>query len=107
MFHTTTAPLNGVLIGKKNIALAAAFVMSCTVAVHAGTTGAEFQGLYDLLFGWMQGFLARAIALAASIAGAFYGLAKQNPLLGITGVIFAVILSVGPGVINGILTAVI
>ncbi|NJM44363.1 MAG: hypothetical protein HC858_11010 [Brachymonas sp.] len=78
-----------------------------TGAAVAGTTGTEFQGLYDLLFGWAQGYLARAIAIAASIAGALYGLAKQNPMLAITGVIFAVILSIGPGIINGILTAVV
>jgi len=80
----------------------------CVAAVSfAGTSGAEFQGLYDLMIGWAQGYLARAIAIAASIAGALYGLAKQNPLIALIGVVFAVILSVGPGVINGIVTAVI
>ena len=78
-----------------------------TSAAVAGTSGTEFQGLYDLLFGWAQGFLARSIAIAASIAGALYGLAKQNPMLAISGIIFAVILSIGPGIINGILTAVV
>ena len=89
------------------LALGICFTVLMTGAAVAGTSGTEFQGLYDLLFGWAQGYLARAIAIAASIAGALYGLAKQNPMLAITGVIFAVILSIGPGIINGILTAVV
>ena len=85
------------------------FVLLAVLAAgaRAGTTGAEFQGLYDLMFGWIQGYLARAIAIASSIAGALYGLSKQSPMLALIGIVFAVIFSVGPGVINGILTAVI
>ncbi len=88
-------------------ALAFAFLLFVVQGAHAGNTGAEFQGLYDLLFGWIQGYLARAIAIAASIAGALYGLSKQSPMLALIGIVFAVIFSVGPGVINGILSAVI
>jgi conjugal transfer pilus assembly protein TraA len=73
----------------------------------AGETGTEFQSLYDLLLGWAQGYLARSIAIAASIMGALYGMAKQNPILALIGIVFAVILAIGPAVINGIVAGVI
>lgn len=81
--------------------------LAATKAVQAGETGAEFEPLYDLLLGWAEGFLARALAIAASIIGALYGLAKQNPILALIGIVFAVILGIGPSIINGIVTAVI
>jgi conjugal transfer pilus assembly protein TraA len=81
--------------------------LAMAATASAGTSGEEFKGLFDLLTGWMNGYLARSVALAASIAGALYGLAKQNPLLATVGIVFAVILSVGPAVINGILSAVV
>ncbi len=83
-----------------------ALAMFAKVAI-AGTSGDEFEELYNLLLGWAEGFLAKAIALAASIMGALYGMAKQNPILALIGIVFAVILVVGPNVINGIVTAVI
>lgn len=73
----------------------------------AGTSGDEFEELYNLLLGWAEGFLARAIAISASIIGALYGMAKQNPILALVGIVFAVILAIGPSVINGIVSAVI
>lgn len=81
--------------------------LMATAAVMAGTTGDEFEELYNLLMGWAEGFLARAIAIAASIIGALYGMAKQNPILSLIGIVFAVILAIGPSVINGIVSAVI
>jgi conjugal transfer pilus assembly protein TraA len=89
------------------LATVALALMSLSTMSQAGTSGEEFKGLFDMLTGWMNGYLARSVALAASIAGALYGLAKQNPLLATVGIVFAVILSVGPAVINGILSAVV
>lgn len=99
-------------ISKKNkVVLFAPLVIVAGLMVSgiagAGETGAEFEPLYDLLLGWAEGFLARALAIAASIIGALYGLAKQNPILALIGIVFAVILGIGPSIINGIVTAVI
>lgn len=95
---------NKVVLFAPLLGLAALMVSNFVVA---GETGAEFEPLYDLLLGWAEGFLARALAIAASIIGALYGLAKQNPILALIGIVFAVILGIGPSIINGIVTAVI
>lgn len=85
---------------------ALAMTMVAAAAI-AGTTGDEFEQLYKLLLGWAEGFLARSIAIAASIIGALYGMAKQNPILALIGIVFAVILAIGPSVINGIVSVVV
>jgi hypothetical protein len=87
--------------------MAAVFLMLAPMFVLAGTTGAEFLDTYNLLFGWTTGYLARALAFAASIMGALIAVGKQQPLLAGIGIVFAVILGVGPNIVNGILTAVI
>ena len=46
----------------------------------AGTTGTEFTGLYNLVKGWSEGYL---------------------------GIIFAVLFAIGPGIIDGIASALI
>jgi conjugal transfer pilus assembly protein TraA len=87
--------------------IAALTMTMVAAAAIAGTTGDEFEQLYNLLLGWAEGFLARSIAIAASIIGALYGMAKQNPILALIGIVFAVILAIGPSVINGIVSVVI
>jgi conjugal transfer pilus assembly protein TraA len=89
------------------LALFALMSFMMLASVMAGTDGAEFEQLYNLLLGWAEGFLARSIAIAALIVGALYGLAKQNPILALIGIVFAVILAIGPNVIGGIVSAVI
>jgi len=78
-----------------------------TGAAIAGTTGTEFQAMYDLLLGWASGFLGKAMAIAAFLFGAGFGVAKQTILPAVLGVVFALVFAIGPGVINGMLTAVI
>lgn len=96
---------------SKNKLLKAAIValamLIVVTAATAGETGTEFKGLYDLLFGWADGYLGKAFAFAAFIAGIAAGVAKSSPMLGAIGVVFAIVISVGPGIINGILTATI
>ncbi len=99
------------ILKKNKVVLFAPLVIVAGLMVSgiagAGETGDEFEPLYDLLLGWAEGFLARALAIAASIIGALYGLAKQNPILALIGIVFAVILGIGPSIINGIVSAVI
>lgn len=101
--------MNGTGLTPKSggVALFALVALVAATTVMAGTTGDEFEDLYNLLLGWAEGFLARSIAIAASIIGALYGMAKQNPILALVGIVFAVILAIGPSVINGIVSAVI
>lgn len=87
------------------LALAAAMLMASVAT--AGTTGAEFQGLFNTISGWTNGFLGRALAIAAFLFGAGVGIAKQSIVPAILGVVFALVFAVGPGVINAMLTATI
>jgi conjugal transfer pilus assembly protein TraA len=88
-------------------AVVGASLLLAAQGATAGTTGAEFQGLYDMLLGWMQGYLGRGIAIGASLIGGITGLVKSNALLAAGGFLFAIAFSIAPGVINGVLSAVI
>ncbi len=73
----------------------------------AGTTGAEFQSLYDLVKGWSEGYLGRTLAIAAFLVGAIVGFAKSTAMPALIGIVFAVLFAIGPTIIDGIATAVI
>lgn len=73
----------------------------------AGTTGTEFGGLYDLVKGWSEGFLGRTLAIAAFLVGAIVGFAKSTAMPALVGIIFAVLFAIGPGIIDGIASALI
>jgi len=73
----------------------------------AGTTGVEFQAMYTLVIGWANGFLGKTMAIAAFVFGAGYGVAKQTIVPAALGIVFALVMAVGPGIIDGIVTAVI
>jgi len=81
-------------------------VLSIPVAV-AGTTGAQFGVLYNLVKGWTTGLLGRTLAIAAFLVGAIVGFAKSNAMPALIGIIFALLFAVAPGVIDGIASAVI
>ena len=76
-------------------------------AAFAGTTGTELQNLYTLVSGWSNGYLGRTIAVGAFLVGAIVGFAKSTAMPALVGVIFALLFAVGPGVIDGIASAVI
>lgn len=73
----------------------------------AGTSGTEFQTLYNLLVGWATGFLGKAIAIAAFIIGMGMGIARSSPIPALGGVVFALFVAYVPGVIGGIVTGVL
>lgn len=73
----------------------------------AGTTGSEFGGVYNLVKGWSEGLLGRTLAIAAFLVGAIVGFAKSTAMPALVGVVFAVLFAVGPGIIDGIASAVI
>ena len=83
-------------------------ILAATAGVAmAGTSGAEFGNLYNLLLGWTTGFLGKAMAFAAFLFGAGYGVASQTIVPTILGIVFALVFSVGPGVIEGMMTALV
>lgn len=84
-----------------------AVMLGMPMAAQAGTTGAEFQTFYTWILGIVQGYFGRAVAIAAVAMGAIISVAKGNPIPILVGIGFAVFLSYGPTVINGILTATI
>jgi conjugal transfer pilus assembly protein TraA len=91
---------------NNKLVLALALMLSAG-AVVAGTTGAEFTALYTLLFGWTTGFLGKSIAIGAFLIGAFAGFAKSTIMPALIGIGFALLFAIGPGIIDGIVTALI
>jgi conjugal transfer pilus assembly protein TraA len=88
-------------------ALALALCLLATTVSIAGTTGAEFQSLHTLLQGWAEGYLGRALAIAAFLVGAAIGFARGTAFPALVGLVFAVVFAIGPGVINGLISGVI
>lgn len=94
-------------VSKKTSLLAGLALILAAGVAQAGTTGTEFQALHTLLAGWAEGYLGKALAVAAFLFGSGYGVAKQTIVPAILGIVFAIVFSIGPGVINGMLTATI
>lgn len=78
-----------------------------TAAAHAGSTGTEFQDAYELLTGWVNGFLGRALAIAFLLVGLFMGIARQNLLACGVAIAAAFGLLITPTVLDNILSATI
>ena len=98
--------LNSINLAQtKKLALAAALLTGG--AVIAGTTGTEFQGFFTMMNNWATGYLGKGIAMAALVFGAGVGVAKQDITPAVIGVVFALVFTVGPGVITGMMTGVI
>jgi len=91
-------------INKPVLAVA---LLAGTGAAMAGTTGTEFANMYNLILGWATGYLGKALAIAAFLFGAGFGVAKQTILPAVLGIVFALVFAVGPGIINGMLAATI
>ena len=90
----------------QNLAIGACLIFFAGAAL-AGTTGTEFQTLYTTLLNWVNGFLGKAIAIAAFIIGAGVGIARSSPIPALVGVVFALFMVYVPNIIDGIMTAVI
>ena len=85
-------------------------IVAFSMSVHpafAGTTGTEFGGLYNLITGWSTGYLGRTLAIAAFLVGAIVGFAKSTAMPALIGIVFAVLFAIGPGIIDGIASALI
>ena len=93
----------------RDLLLGSLFVACLVFAglTTAGTTGTEFQALHALLAGWAEGYLGRALAIAAFIVGAVIGFAKATAFPALVGLVFGVVFAIGPGIINGLISGLI
>ncbi|TDR30279.1 TraA family conjugative transfer protein [Hydromonas duriensis] len=82
-------------------------LMAVTGLAVASTDGAEFQSTYTMIKGWTTGYLGRAIAIASVLMGAGIGMAKSTIMPAAMGIAFALALTVGPSVVDGMMTAII
>jgi conjugal transfer pilus assembly protein TraA len=89
------------------ICLALAVMVALMVCAKAGTTGLEFKETYDLIIGWAKGYLGKTFAIAAFMIGSGVAAARQTAMPAIFGLVLALILAFGPGLIEKILTATI
>ena len=87
--------------------LAVMAVGMVAASAYAGTTGTEFKAFFDLIEGWTTGYLGKGLALAAFLLGAALGMVKGTMLPAMVGIGFAIMFTVGPGVITGMLAATI
>lgn len=97
-----------ILSNRKTIIIASLVVLSVIAmmtAAKAGVTGTEFQPTYELIVGWAKGYLGKIFAVAAFLIGAGFSAARQNPMPAIFGLVLALIIGFGPGLIESILTA--
>ncbi len=85
--------------------LAVALVALTAASAYAGTTGEEFKDFFDLIEGWTKGYLGKGLALSAFLLGAALGMVKGTMLPALVGVGFAIMFTVGPSVITGMLAA--
>ena len=92
---------------NRNTKLALFGVALCLMAgaASAGTTGTEFQSLYNWINNVVTGYFGRAVAVAAVGIGAILSIARVNPIPILAGVGFAIFLQYTPTIITGILTA--
>lgn len=90
----------------------AAFVLLAAVLVVlffpdpaiGGTTGTEFQGIYNKVKGWSTGYLGRLLALCTFIIGLGASIMRQTLFPALTGIGVALVVSLGPSLIEGIAT---
>lgn len=105
----TTMKLNGMSITNKKhlMALMAGVVIAglMVASAQAGTGGTEFDGIWTLIKGWMQGTLGRVIAGGMVLTGLIAGWARGSLFAAVAGVGMGLCLYYGPTVIEAVVTA--
>ena len=95
---------------RANIILLLLFACSLLLiatSAYAGTTGIEFEEVYQTLRDWTSGYLGRAVAMASFIVGLGFGIARSSPAAALTGIAIAFFVMVGPNVLDAIAAATI
>lgn len=88
-----------------NTGLVTGLILASMSAAHAGTTGTEFQAAYDLLVGWINGYLGRIIAMAFFVVGMFMGVVRQNLMAAGVSIACAFAMVITPTILDGLLSA--
>ena len=94
---------------RKDMALTALLSVLTVIILagssYAGTTGSEFQGVYDLISGWSTGYLGRIIALGTFLVGLSATIVRQSLLPVVVALGVAIVVAFGPGIIDAIASA--
>lgn len=88
----------------KKLLVAAGFLAMAGGAA-AGTTDIEFQGIYDKIVEWTQGYLGRVICLGMLGTSMFLAFVKVNFLGSLGALGAALVLFNADGIISGIVSA--
>lgn len=94
-------------VSVKTVLLIGGLLALSGAAVAGTATDTAFTGLYNMMMSWTSGYLAKALALAAFLFGAGVGIAKQSIIPAVFGIVLALVLTIGPGVVNGMFSATI
>ena len=88
------------------VVLVAAVVLALFLPDTAlgGTTGTEFQSIYTKIKGWSTGYLGRLLALCTFVIGLGASIMRQTLFPALTGIGVALVVSLGPALIEGIAT---
>ena len=100
-FKRASAPENL----KAALVMAAFLVLMIGKNAVAGTTGSEFQNIYNMVVDWTSGYLGKTIALGAFLAGMGVGIIRQSMMAVVTGIGAGLAVAYMPEIINGIVTA--
>ena len=92
------------LLGVGGLVLAGLMLAAPEMAL-AGAGGAEFQGAYDMLTGWMTGILGRIIAITFIVVGLVAGVMRQSIMGFVVGIAAGLGVFVAPDIIDNIVTA--
>lgn len=90
---------------KCTLMLAVFFTFLMAKRAMAGTTGAEFQNIYNMVVEWTSGYLGKTIALGAFLAGMGIGIVRQSMMAVVSGIGAGLAVAYMPEVMNGIVTA--
>lgn len=89
---------------KSAFVLAVFFTLMIGKNAMAGTTGSEFQNIYNMVVAWTSGYLGKTIALGTFLAGMGVGIVRQSMMAVVTGIGGGLAVAYMPDVINGIVT---
>ncbi len=107
--HTLAIPTLPPLrkLPTRQLVLVALAIVLLAGSASAGVTGDEFKDLYDDAKAWTEGYLGRAIAFLSFLLGAGWSAARQNMMPVIFGLILAMLIGVGPALIDKLLSALV
>lgn len=89
------------------VSLVAVMAILIPGLAFAGTTGVEFQPLYQKVSDWAGGYLGKTFAIVSFLLGLGVGAVKQTPIPALSGIVFALFIVYVPTIINSVVTAVV